>query len=62
MELMKRDNLCWVALVQIDLLERRVELNLACYCRDLAASIGCARLFLVVDDHSIFGGTSKLFI
>ena len=53
MELVKRDYLRGVALVQIDLLERRVELNLTCDCRYLAASIGCDGLFLVVNDHSI---------
>ena len=53
MELVKRDYLRGVALVQIDLLERRVELHLTCHGLYLPASIGCDRLFLVVNDHSM---------
>ena len=53
MELVERNYLRGVVLVQIDLLERRVELNLTCYRRYLPASIGCDGLFLVVNDHSM---------
>ena len=62
MELVKRDYLRGVVLVQIDLLERRIELYLASHARYLPASIGCdGRLLLVVNDHSMRGTLCSLF-
>ena len=65
MELMQRNYLCWVVLVQINLLKLRVKLDLSYRSLDhLAVRSSLAHyrrlLLLVVNDH--FKQAAKLFI